>query len=298
MSDCSQLLCRKVPPEGGFNLTVAYMQQLFATGQTQQSVRLFSTPIPDAILHTADSKERNWLAQLRLIFKPHQCHTVDSKYNDAPSLETYLQDYYGSLRLPPESGLLQRLDYGTAGLLLQSPDLETHTQLRALQTQGRIKKFYGAWSPVLVPAAELPKCGQYPGYFRSHGPKGREVRIVKSPNPTHSKKRPLVGPYRTRIEHAYSTVSGCYFAISLRKGFRHQVRAQLAQLGFPLCNDDIYLEAYPPFSTSCASSASIGPKAIVPRKIAPRAVDFPYLGLFACALEIRLEDYTLQFSFV
>ena len=226
-----------------------------------------------------------WLRGLRLVFKPPGWHSVGTGLNSGPSIESFLLQNQVGEPLLTEGGLVQRLDYLTGGLLLQAANSEAYRHLKQLQQQRLIRKYYVAWSSRRASECELPKCREYRSYFRSYGPNGAEVRVI----PQDLAREPKLGRKKavlctTRIEEALIAPEGTYFAVSLPKGFRHQVRAQLGSLGFAIAGDPIYQRAYPIHSIADFQLADGD-------KEKPRP-----LGLLACGLELEMRGVCLHFG--
>jgi 23S rRNA pseudouridine1911/1915/1917 synthase len=150
-----------------------------------------------------------------------------------------------------EGGLLHRLDRETSGLVLFARDKDAFRKLRGAQNAGKMIKEYGALCVGTGPAAfsEWPFVGSLrevgsaplsPGEsigsaFRAYGP-GR-VRVAPLP-PTDPRSKRI---YRTEVLEFAPRKDGLYAArISLRIGFRHQVRCHLAASGFPIAGDPLY----------------------------------------------------------
>ncbi len=226
-----------------------------------------------------------WLRGLRLVFKPPGWHSVGAGRNSGPSIESFLLQNQAWEPLPTEGGLVQRLDYLTGGLLLQAANNEAYSHLKQLQQQRRIRKYYVAWSSRRASECELPQCREYRSYFRSYGPNGAEVRVIPqdlAAEPKWGRKKTVL--CTTRIEEAHSAAEGTYFAVSLQKGFRHQLRAQLGFLGFAIAGDPIYQRAYP--THSIADFQLAGDDKEKPRP----------LGLLACGLELQMRGVCLHFG--
>ena len=173
-------------------------------------------------------------------------------------------------RLRTEKGLLSRLDRDTSGLVLFARTKEVFIRALELQSAGRIKKFYrlvaspsNAELPGFNPQRfrpegflaeagfKTPGIGQsfeIEGFFRSFGYKGSRVACVARDYASETKKKLTPKTYGTRVlsfgKFADSDDSFGRFSASveamIRSGFRHQIRAHMAWIGFPIVGDCLY----------------------------------------------------------
>jgi len=184
--------------------------------------------------------------QWALLVKPHDLPSAPLDENDSETLlgwylekEKSARDVIG--RKGIEHGLIHRLDTGTAGFVLVAKTQKTYDTLITSQKEGCIKKTYDATSSVLQNAdsstlANLPL--SISSRFRAFGPGRREVR------PLFPGTRGFVEAstdYETIIEKfTFLKDNSCEIRCSLVRGYRHQVRAHLAYLGFPILGDPLY----------------------------------------------------------
>ncbi|MBO8450764.1 MAG: RNA pseudouridine synthase [Spirochaetes bacterium] len=200
-----------------------------------------------------------------VLWKPHNMHCAPlAKSNGSGEtlLDWYLRQpgipaeaYAVKGRKPEEKGLLHRLDFATAGLVLLAKTQNAFDFLQRAQDAGRFRKGYLAFcdfypqqavfsSPLLPPEGgqgrqtEEPFCIR--SRFRTFGPGGREVRPVFAW--MHTRKACTGKEYETEIRSRTFSADGKYAAVRcfLRAGFRHQVRAHLAFCGFPISGDPLY----------------------------------------------------------
>lgn len=150
-----------------------------------------------------------------------------------------------------EHGLLHRLDTGTEGLVLIAKTQPAFNALHAAQQAGLIQKKYYAFcsGPSEATTGPLGPGQRNPGQiilpltirsrFRSFGPKGREVRPLF---PGMRGYDEADREYETVIEaiENYSHDKTISVTCALVRGYRHQVRAHLAWLGFPIIGDRLY----------------------------------------------------------
>lgn len=128
-----------------------------------------------------------------------------------------------------DRGLLYRLDFETSGVLVYVKNDELYNELRDnFQTIAK-EKIYRCWVK-----GNCSMSGRFQHSFSSSGLKGKKVEVA----PVND--YPQVGalclrPVRFDI-HKQATL----LEVKLETGLRHQIRAQLAFLGYPLMGDVLY----------------------------------------------------------
>jgi len=168
-----------------------------------------------------------------------------------------------------EGGLLHRLDYETSGLVLFARKSEAFASLALQQENGGFYKEYAALSrpssealPGSRPAQGIPSgiepdawaaardvrdtealaarlseakgCG-VDCAFRPFGPKGARVACLD--NESAGERRPYRGDILASAARAGDALE---LRLGLSRGFRHQLRAQLAWIGLPISGDTLY----------------------------------------------------------
>jgi 23S rRNA pseudouridine1911/1915/1917 synthase len=196
--------------------------------------------------------------------KPPGIHTAPLSFSPSPSLslppsasspggksegqsllEEVLSSYPGIGRIPGrkpcEPGLLHRLDRDTSGLVLFAKTEAAFDFLLGLQREGLFIKGYRALcEPCGLPlAGARPPRGEIEGglilsRFRAFGPKAARVAPI-------GLSLEAEGPvYRTRILSRHDEGGRASLELELSRGFRHQLRAQLAWVGLPILGDPLY----------------------------------------------------------
>lgn len=134
-----------------------------------------------------------------------------------------------------EYGTLHRLDTATSGLVVFARTQEAYSYLTGIQENDLMKKTYRA---LVNPGDRLrgfdrpdSKTFTITSYFRSYGPKSREVRPVQD---IRRADTPVL--YTTEVTDCGNNIMHC----SITRGFRHQIRAHLAWAGLPISGDPIY----------------------------------------------------------
>ncbi|HUX40702.1 MAG TPA: pseudouridine synthase [Rectinemataceae bacterium] len=170
----------------------------------------------------------------------------------------------------PDGGLLHRLDFETAGLVLFARNPRALRSLRLAQANDAIEKTYrllcspsggglagstplrgrpagleeDEWAACLAGGklAETISAATIESRFRPYGPRGARVACLE-PDFDESDKARRGSPdrtYVTRIRVASLEAEGLGAIVSLTRGFRHQIRAHFAWIGLPLFGDGIY----------------------------------------------------------
>jgi len=143
-------------------------------------------------------------------------------------------------RKPIEPGLLHRLDSGTSGLVLVALNAEAFARLRGLFEAGEVEKSYLA----LCRPPEGASAGQtltIESRFRPWGPRQSKVKVVLSDEESRRGNGLATrASYRTDAVVERAGPKAALVRARLRKGFRHQVRAHLSHLGFPIYGDPLY----------------------------------------------------------
>lgn len=144
-----------------------------------------------------------------------------------------------------EPGIVHRLDTGTSGLVLVARDVATFDALALALRCGELGKTYRA----LV--AGLPDVPQEVSLsLRSMKRDTRRVELDRTRNRRLSERegsesdgRAREGPANQRATHLISVErvgEWSLLTVSAPRAGRHQIRAHLAAIGFPLAGDDLY----------------------------------------------------------
>ena len=197
-----------------------------------------------------------------VVWKPPRMHCAPLKDGEGGTL----LEWYAAL-FPPalaitgrkkgEGGLVHRLDFETRGLVLFAKNQKTLDFLLARQDEGAFVKEYEARSvqapprlPGFPPPPAAPDCAA-PGFpaepvaiksfFRPFGPGRKQVRPVTGAAPAYREiAKDGGGYYRTEIRGVAASAPFFDFALTIQRGFRHQIRCHLAWIGYPILNDPLY----------------------------------------------------------
>jgi 23S rRNA pseudouridine1911/1915/1917 synthase len=168
-----------------------------------------------------------------ILHKPPCVHCHPLKYSDTDTLLNFLvlagkwqglmvnSDHY-------DRGLVYRLDYETSGVMLIAKRQELYTSLRQSFNQSMKKKFYWA-----IVEGDFNRDGTWTHYFKATGLKGSKQKLSEFPQGDAQ-----LGTLEVRKVLAEKGKS--LLLINLGTGLRHQIRAQLSALGFPILGDELY----------------------------------------------------------
>jgi 23S rRNA pseudouridine1911/1915/1917 synthase len=185
-----------------------------------------------------------------VVDKPHNMHTAPLRENEDGTLLDWCARRYPEARTvrgrkPVEGGLLHRLDFETAGLVLVARTQAAYDFFSAEQAAGHFEKEYTARTrrtpsstdeaestAVRAPVAPFViKSG-----FRHYGPGRKRVKPeFYGDSPAYPSRI-----YATMILDTRETGGDTVFRIRLTQGFRHQIRTHLAWAGYPINNDALY----------------------------------------------------------
>lgn len=201
-----------------------------------------------------------------VVYKPAGMHSVsagkravsriqtgaDASAESLPSLAEWADRNLGKAgdEKMPESGMLSRLDMETSGLVLFARNPAGRAYFLGLQASGGILKRYrlrAVASPRELPGSLPLRSGIVPlsgrvieSRFRSYGPRGARVACI-APGMEDLARR-ILSPALHRTEILENSVSGEGIELDVRigAGFRHQIRAHMAWIGWPICGDAVY----------------------------------------------------------
>ncbi|MBN1607064.1 MAG: RluA family pseudouridine synthase [Polyangiaceae bacterium] len=130
-----------------------------------------------------------------------------------------------------EPGLVHRLDTRTSGLLVAARAVDAFVTLREALARGALAKHYLA----VVPAGDLPRAGEMTTWLAPAHRGSTRVAVAASP-------LALRGARRATTRWRVLQTAGPWQLVEVvaPHAYRHQVRAHLAALGFPIAGDELY----------------------------------------------------------
>jgi 23S rRNA pseudouridine1911/1915/1917 synthase len=128
-----------------------------------------------------------------------------------------------------EPGLVHRLDTETSGVVLAARNAAAFDAARAAFDASRIQKRYWA-----VVSSGLPDSGALETWLGPDPSDPRRVRVYVEAPEVYAKRA------RTEYRVVERGPEFCLVEVTIASAFRHQVRAHLAALGYPIAGDRVY----------------------------------------------------------
>ncbi len=172
-------------------------------------------------------------ADFLVLHKPPFLHCHPLSYSDKDTLLNFLvvENRWAPLMVNRENydrGLLYRLDYETSGVVVLAKTTAYQRTMREHFDTAMKRKFYWA-----IVEGDFSREGRWTHFFRSTGHKGVKQRVSDAPD--------AEGLEGTLSVLKVSSGQGkSLVLVKLKTGLRHQIRAQLAHLGFPILGDELY----------------------------------------------------------
>jgi 23S rRNA pseudouridine1911/1915/1917 synthase len=178
---------------------------------------------------TIISEDENFL----VLHKPAGVHCHPLSYDDKDTLLNFLvvQNKWAPLLVNEDHydrGLLYRLDNETSGVMVLAKNEKTLKHIRDNFETAMKRKFYWA-----IVEGDFDKEGLWTHYFRGTGAKGLKQKV--SDFEVQESHEGTLAVKKISTNQGKSLV-----LVKLKTGLRHQIRAQLAHLGFPLLGDELY----------------------------------------------------------
>jgi len=168
-----------------------------------------------------------------VLHKPGGIHSHPLNYNDTNTVLNFLQasNKIAGLKVNEhqyDRGLIFRLDFETSGLMIIA------------KTDGFFEKMRGHFETVMkrklylaIVEGEFDQEGEWVHFFQGSGLKGAKQKVS-----SQSEKDSHEGILKVKkiLEQSGKSL----LLVELKTGLRHQIRSQLAFLGFPILGDELY----------------------------------------------------------
>lgn len=168
-----------------------------------------------------------------VLHKPPGVHCHPLRYTDTNTLLNFLaqEKKWEPLLINTghyDRGLLYRLDEETSGVVVVAKTEQVYQDLRLNFSSKMKRKFYWA-----VVDGDFDQEGEWSHYFLATGIKGGKQKVSET-------QLPGAELGTLTVKKVQSLGGKSLLLINLRTGLRHQIRAQLAHLGYPIVGDDLY----------------------------------------------------------
>ena len=168
-----------------------------------------------------------------VLHKPAGVHCHPLCYSDKDTLLNFLVTIgkWEALNVNESNydrGLLYRLDQDTSGVMVLAKTEKFLKEMRENFSTAMKRKFYWA-----IVDGSFDKEGLWTHHFRATGLKGMKQRV--SDNSQEASQNATLAVLKITENQGKSLV-----LVNLKTGLRHQIRAQLSYLGFPILGDELY----------------------------------------------------------
>jgi 23S rRNA pseudouridine1911/1915/1917 synthase len=168
--------------------------------------------------------------------KPFRVHMHPLRYSDKNNLLSFLRSCNSGRQLLQvnnnayDRGLLYRLDYETSGIVYYAKKEVVYHYMREHFHEIMQEKSYLA-----IVSGNFHQQGEHCHFLKSSGPKGSKMNCFDNPMDEAFEAIMQVQLLAYNLEQDCSLLK-----VSLKSGHRHQIRSQLAHLGYPIVGDDLY----------------------------------------------------------
>lgn len=168
-----------------------------------------------------------------VLHKPPGVHGHPLCYSDQDTLLNFLvqEKKWDAINVNPDHydrGLLYRLDFETSGVILLAKNEKYFQSIRHDFKNKMKKKLY-----LVIVKGDFDKEGSWTHYLKATGIKGAKQKV--SDDPQHDSHAGNLKVKKLLFKNEKSLL-----LVSLETGLRHQIRAQLSHLGFPILGDQLY----------------------------------------------------------
>ena len=154
-------------------------------------------------------------------------------YDESDNCLSFLRQTRPELLLVNQSnydrGLLYRLDYETSGVMIYVKKENLYKELRENFSAVAKEKIYLCWVQ-----GEMKLKGVFKHAFSSSEQKGKRIKV------TEEEGVGMIGEFAIEPKEFDRSINKTLVEVKLKTGLRHQIRAQMAHLGYPLVGDTFY----------------------------------------------------------
>lgn len=167
------------------------------------------------------------------VHKPPGIHSHPHAYSDKNTVLNFLasKGLWKSLEVNTENydrGLFFRLDFETSGVLILAKNEKLLQHVREEFATEMKRKFYWA-----IVNGSFDREGLHTHYFKGSGAKGSKQKVEDQGGDD-------LKPGSLAVMKVAEGQGKSLLLVNLKTGLRHQIRAQLAHLGFPIYGDELY----------------------------------------------------------
>lgn len=167
------------------------------------------------------------------VHKPAGIHCHPHNYSDQNTVLNFLvsANKWDSVLVNASAydrGLLYRLDFETSGVLVLAKTDKALAHIRGEFSTSMKNKFYWA-----IVQGDFSRDGSWTHYFKGSGQKGQKQKVSDTSLPDS-----IEGSLKVKKVASDGNLS--LVLVNLKTGLRHQIRAQLSHLGFPILGDELY----------------------------------------------------------
>lgn len=182
------------------------------------------------------------------LFKPRNMHCASIPGSAAYGLEDFLPQILCDNKISGNARLLQRLDYGTSGIVLAATNDPGENEFLKSQEEGKCLKLYLALLSGLLHEQKIVKNVLATDKRKKSKILSEEVDSIRQTiiTPIQIWDKPTDLPeelstfFAGQQVHEVAENGLTLAACEIKKGARHQIRAHAAHIGHPLVGDTLY----------------------------------------------------------